>query len=207
MGGGSKVLREDVCVLSVSARLHFYEGGRSCQKCALALELFTPKCCTFPVCLNGSIHSCRNWCPHTVTKTVTCQVQNGTVLQRVYQTCRWPQGCSGGRWGGEGTPQPSHCWTTDMWRNWRELAQLKQRLWMYHISNFLFVRFTFFHAFVHLLWFERGDVQTSPPQTSPVYVCLWKRVQGEKIWNWSYKSISHYTFNSLSTRFTCFKTR
>uniref|UniRef100_A0A3P9QEV1 EMI domain-containing protein n=1 Tax=Poecilia reticulata TaxID=8081 RepID=A0A3P9QEV1_POERE len=39
---------------------------------------------------------CRNWCPHTVTKTVTCQVQNGTILQRVYQTCRWPQGCSGG---------------------------------------------------------------------------------------------------------------
>uniref|UniRef100_A0A3B5MHV1 EMI domain-containing protein n=1 Tax=Xiphophorus couchianus TaxID=32473 RepID=A0A3B5MHV1_9TELE len=43
-----------------------------------------------PVCF------CRNWCPHTVTKTVTCQVQNGTILQRVYQTCRWPQGCSGG---------------------------------------------------------------------------------------------------------------
>uniref|UniRef100_A0A8C3AK26 EMI domain-containing protein n=1 Tax=Cyclopterus lumpus TaxID=8103 RepID=A0A8C3AK26_CYCLU len=39
---------------------------------------------------------CTNWCPHTVTKTVTCQVHNGTVLQRVYQTCRWPQGCTGG---------------------------------------------------------------------------------------------------------------
>ncbi|KAG7318120.1 hypothetical protein KOW79_017875 [Hemibagrus wyckioides] len=38
----------------------------------------------------------RNWCPQTVTKTVTCQVQNGTTLQRVYQTCRWPQGCSSG---------------------------------------------------------------------------------------------------------------
>ncbi|CAG08485.1 unnamed protein product, partial [Tetraodon nigroviridis] len=38
----------------------------------------------------------RNWCSHTVTKTVTCQVQNGTVLQRVFQSCRWPQGCSGG---------------------------------------------------------------------------------------------------------------
>nr|XP_020458077.1 EMI domain-containing protein 1 [Monopterus albus] len=38
---------------------------------------------------------CRNWCPHTVTKTVTCQVQNGTVLQRVYQTCHWPHGCTG----------------------------------------------------------------------------------------------------------------
>ncbi|KAL6465156.1 hypothetical protein MHYP_G00252890 [Metynnis hypsauchen] len=38
----------------------------------------------------------RNWCPQSVTKTVTCQVQNGTTLQRVYQTCRWPQGCTGG---------------------------------------------------------------------------------------------------------------
>nr|XP_054587725.1 EMI domain-containing protein 1 isoform X3 [Nothobranchius furzeri] len=43
-----------------------------------------------------SVYHKRNWCPHTVTKTVTCQVQNGTILQRVYQTCRWPQGCSGG---------------------------------------------------------------------------------------------------------------
>ncbi|XP_028851089.1 EMI domain-containing protein 1 isoform X2 [Denticeps clupeoides] len=42
------------------------------------------------------VYEKRNWCPHTVTKTVTCQVQNGTTLQRVYQTCRWPQGCSGG---------------------------------------------------------------------------------------------------------------
>ncbi|XP_030594106.1 EMI domain-containing protein 1 isoform X2 [Archocentrus centrarchus] len=43
-----------------------------------------------------SVYQKRNWCPHTVTKTVTCQVQNGTILQRVYQTCRWPQGCAGG---------------------------------------------------------------------------------------------------------------
>ncbi|KAM6964968.1 uncharacterized protein emid1 [Aplochiton taeniatus] len=43
-----------------------------------------------------SVYQKRNWCPHTVTKTVTCQVQNGTSLQRVYQTCRWPQGCTGG---------------------------------------------------------------------------------------------------------------
>uniref|UniRef100_A0A3Q3X4P6 EMI domain-containing protein n=1 Tax=Mola mola TaxID=94237 RepID=A0A3Q3X4P6_MOLML len=41
-------------------------------------------------------HRVLNWCPHTVTKTVTCQVQNGTILQRVYQSCHWPQGCSGG---------------------------------------------------------------------------------------------------------------
>ncbi|XP_036382903.1 EMI domain-containing protein 1 isoform X1 [Megalops cyprinoides] len=45
---------------------------------------------------SSSLYQRRNWCPHSVTKTVTCQVQNGTVLQRVYQNCRWPQGCSGG---------------------------------------------------------------------------------------------------------------
>ncbi|XP_061674232.1 EMI domain-containing protein 1 isoform X2 [Syngnathoides biaculeatus] len=43
-----------------------------------------------------SVYQKRNWCPHTVTRTVSCQVQNGTVVQRVYQTCRWPQGCTGG---------------------------------------------------------------------------------------------------------------
>ncbi|XP_068594857.1 EMI domain-containing protein 1 [Brachionichthys hirsutus] len=42
------------------------------------------------------VYQKRNWCPHSITKTVTCQVQNGTILQRVYQTCRWPQGCTGG---------------------------------------------------------------------------------------------------------------
>ncbi|XP_043909969.1 collagen alpha-1(XXVI) chain isoform X2 [Protopterus annectens] len=38
----------------------------------------------------------RNWCPHTVTKTVSCQVQDGseTLIQRVYQSCRWPGACS-----------------------------------------------------------------------------------------------------------------
>ncbi|XP_068167509.1 EMI domain-containing protein 1 isoform X2 [Antennarius striatus] len=45
---------------------------------------------------HSSVYQKRNWCPHTITKTVTCQVQNGTILQRVYQTCRWPQGCTGG---------------------------------------------------------------------------------------------------------------
>ncbi|KAL4646654.1 EMI domain-containing protein 1 isoform X3 [Arapaima gigas] len=48
-----------------------------------------------PAVPQGALYHRRNWCPHTVTKTVTCQVQNGTVLQRVYQNCRWPQGCSG----------------------------------------------------------------------------------------------------------------
>nr|XP_014352909.1 PREDICTED: collagen alpha-1(XXVI) chain-like [Latimeria chalumnae] len=38
----------------------------------------------------------RNWCPYVVTKTVSCQVQNGseTLVQRVYQSCRWPGPCA-----------------------------------------------------------------------------------------------------------------
>nr|XP_019956625.1 PREDICTED: EMI domain-containing protein 1 isoform X1 [Paralichthys olivaceus] len=51
---------------------------------------------TYSAASHTSVYQKRNWCPHTVTKTVTCQVQNGTILQRVYQTCRWPQGCTGG---------------------------------------------------------------------------------------------------------------
>ncbi|KAM4052452.1 EMI domain-containing protein 1 isoform 4-T4 [Anomaloglossus baeobatrachus] len=38
----------------------------------------------------------RNWCSAPITRTVTCQVQNGTFLQRVYQNCHWAAGCSGG---------------------------------------------------------------------------------------------------------------
>ncbi|XP_068767387.1 EMI domain-containing protein 1 isoform X2 [Struthio camelus] len=36
------------------------------------------------------------WCSYTVTRTVSCHVQNGTFLQRVFQSCRWPLACSGG---------------------------------------------------------------------------------------------------------------
>ncbi|XP_058275005.1 collagen alpha-1(XXVI) chain isoform X1 [Hemibagrus wyckioides] len=38
----------------------------------------------------------RNWCQYTVSKTVTCQVHNGTetTVQRVFQGCRWPGHCS-----------------------------------------------------------------------------------------------------------------
>ncbi|XP_073523873.1 collagen alpha-1(XXVI) chain isoform X2 [Phyllobates terribilis] len=45
---------------------------------------------------SASYSSRRNWCQFTVTKTVTCQVQNGseTVVQRVYQSCRWPGPCT-----------------------------------------------------------------------------------------------------------------
>uniref|UniRef100_A0A8D2Q6Q3 Collagen type XXVI alpha 1 chain n=1 Tax=Varanus komodoensis TaxID=61221 RepID=A0A8D2Q6Q3_VARKO len=38
----------------------------------------------------------RHWCHYMVTRTVSCQVQNGseTVIQRVYQSCRWPGPCA-----------------------------------------------------------------------------------------------------------------
>ncbi|CAL8353566.1 unnamed protein product [Lota lota] len=37
----------------------------------------------------------RNWCQHTVSRTVSCQVHNGTetTVQRVFQGCRWPGPC------------------------------------------------------------------------------------------------------------------
>ncbi|NWI13270.1 EMID1 protein, partial [Crypturellus soui] len=37
-----------------------------------------------------------NWCSYPVTRTVSCHVQNGTFLQRVFQGCRWPLACGGG---------------------------------------------------------------------------------------------------------------
>ncbi|XP_075450456.1 collagen alpha-1(XXVI) chain isoform X2 [Ascaphus truei] len=45
---------------------------------------------------SGSFSNRRNWCQFTVTRTVSCQVQNGseTVVQRVYQSCRWPGPCA-----------------------------------------------------------------------------------------------------------------
>lgn len=44
----------------------------------------------------GSRTQLRNWCQYTVSKTVTCQVHNGTEtsVQRVIQSCRWPGPCS-----------------------------------------------------------------------------------------------------------------
>uniref|UniRef100_A0AAV2J0X0 EMI domain-containing protein n=1 Tax=Knipowitschia caucasica TaxID=637954 RepID=A0AAV2J0X0_KNICA len=43
----------------------------------------------------GSRTQLRNWCQYTVSKTVTCQVHNGTEtsVQRVVQSCRWPGPC------------------------------------------------------------------------------------------------------------------
>ncbi|XP_029427935.1 EMI domain-containing protein 1-like isoform X2 [Rhinatrema bivittatum] len=38
----------------------------------------------------------RNWCSYTVTRTMSCHIQNGTYLQRVYQNCHWPMSCTGG---------------------------------------------------------------------------------------------------------------
>lgn len=44
----------------------------------------------------GSRTQLRNWCQYTVSKTVSCQVHNGTetTVQRVLQGCRWPGPCS-----------------------------------------------------------------------------------------------------------------
>ncbi|XP_030633887.1 collagen alpha-1(XXVI) chain-like [Chanos chanos] len=44
----------------------------------------------------GSNTQRRNWCQYTVSKTVTCQVHNGTetTVQRVFQSCRWPGPCA-----------------------------------------------------------------------------------------------------------------
>ncbi|XP_020491849.1 collagen alpha-1(XXVI) chain isoform X1 [Labrus bergylta] len=43
-----------------------------------------------------SSNQLRNWCQYTVSKTVSCQVHNGTEtsVQRVFQGCRWPGPCS-----------------------------------------------------------------------------------------------------------------
>lgn len=44
----------------------------------------------------SSWNKIRNWCQYTVQKTVSCQTQNGTetVVQRLFQSCRWPGPCS-----------------------------------------------------------------------------------------------------------------
>ncbi|XP_043574869.1 collagen alpha-1(XXVI) chain-like [Chiloscyllium plagiosum] len=44
----------------------------------------------------SAANSRRNWCLYTVSKIVSCQVQNGsqTLVQRVYQSCHWPAHCS-----------------------------------------------------------------------------------------------------------------
>ncbi|XP_054868051.1 collagen alpha-1(XXVI) chain isoform X3 [Amphiprion ocellaris] len=44
----------------------------------------------------GSRTQLRNWCQYTVSRTVSCQVQNGTEtsVQRVFQGCRWPGPCT-----------------------------------------------------------------------------------------------------------------
>ncbi|XP_047449501.1 collagen alpha-1(XXVI) chain [Mugil cephalus] len=44
----------------------------------------------------GSHTQLRNWCQYTVSRTVSCQVHNGTetTVQRVFQGCRWPGPCA-----------------------------------------------------------------------------------------------------------------
>ncbi|XP_075754045.1 EMI domain-containing protein 1 isoform X2 [Pelodiscus sinensis] len=38
----------------------------------------------------------RNWCAYVASRTVSCPVQNGTYLQKLFQGCRWPGGCAAG---------------------------------------------------------------------------------------------------------------
>uniref|UniRef100_A0A8C9UYL6 Collagen alpha-1(XXVI) chain-like n=1 Tax=Scleropages formosus TaxID=113540 RepID=A0A8C9UYL6_SCLFO len=54
-------------------------------------------CVCVCVCRAALSHaSFRNWCQYTVSKTVSCQVHNGTtsLVQRMFQSCRWPGPCS-----------------------------------------------------------------------------------------------------------------
>ncbi|KAG8146143.1 hypothetical protein E2320_012531 [Naja naja] len=82
--------------------------GRRTSPCpALRAPLWPRLCCLLlllPRLSSGTwtraglqFASRRNWCSYMVTKTVSCHIQNGTYLQRVFQNCRWPMGCSGGR--------------------------------------------------------------------------------------------------------------
>ncbi|KAG5837652.1 hypothetical protein ANANG_G00241710 [Anguilla anguilla] len=43
----------------------------------------------------GGAHR-RNWCQYTVSKTVSCQMHNGTekLVQRLLHSCRWPGPCA-----------------------------------------------------------------------------------------------------------------
>ncbi|XP_061321638.1 EMI domain-containing protein 1 isoform X4 [Pezoporus flaviventris] len=85
--------------------------GRCCRRCLplpaplpAPLRLCLCLCCCLllppaarswsPAVLPPAARS--NWCSYTVTRTVSCHVQNGTFLQRVFQGCRWPLACSGG---------------------------------------------------------------------------------------------------------------
>uniref|UniRef100_A0A8B9UFU3 EMI domain containing 1 n=1 Tax=Anas zonorhyncha TaxID=75864 RepID=A0A8B9UFU3_9AVES len=68
--------------------------GHRCPPLPLALGL----CCLLlpPAAASWSPQPRSNWCSYAVTRTVSCLVQNGTFLQRVFQGCRWPLPCSGG---------------------------------------------------------------------------------------------------------------
>uniref|UniRef100_A0A8C6ZZU9 EMI domain containing 1 n=1 Tax=Nothoprocta perdicaria TaxID=30464 RepID=A0A8C6ZZU9_NOTPE len=74
-------------------------AGAGWPRRLLALGL----CCLLPPPGSGTWRpaacprsSCSKWCSYAVTRTVSCHVQNGTVLQRVFQSCRWPPACGGG---------------------------------------------------------------------------------------------------------------
>ncbi|MEE6523668.1 hypothetical protein FKM82_022666, partial [Ascaphus truei] len=61
----------------------------------------------------------RNWCSVPVSRTVSCQVQNGTFLQRVYQSCHWAAGCSGGSYRAVVRPTYKFSYKTVTVLEWR----------------------------------------------------------------------------------------
>nr|XP_020656523.1 EMI domain-containing protein 1 isoform X3 [Pogona vitticeps]XP_020656524.1 EMI domain-containing protein 1 isoform X4 [Pogona vitticeps] len=102
--GGGMGARPPDCpgCLPVAPRLW---GGGGCRCCCprrllfllalILLFLAHPGSCTWNHA--GLPYAARrNWCSYTVARTVSCHIQNGTYLQRVFQSCRWPLGCTGG---------------------------------------------------------------------------------------------------------------
>ncbi|XP_018597299.1 collagen alpha-1(XXVI) chain isoform X3 [Scleropages formosus] len=61
-----------------------------------ALQRVSAEQSAAPPAGTGGTHHRRNWCQYTVSKTVSCQVHNGTekLVQRVFQSCRWPGPCT-----------------------------------------------------------------------------------------------------------------
>uniref|UniRef100_A0A8B9GMY9 Collagen type XXVI alpha 1 chain n=1 Tax=Amazona collaria TaxID=241587 RepID=A0A8B9GMY9_9PSIT len=70
-------------------------GRRGYLLCVYCSVMHVGSACCLPGA-NSVLCLCRHWCHYTVTRTVSCQVQNGseTVIQRVYQSCPG-MGCPG----------------------------------------------------------------------------------------------------------------
>ncbi|CAL8332772.1 unnamed protein product [Boreogadus saida] len=78
------------CVICTSM-----ETGFIYQYPAVGLQRVTAQQRAVPVPPGATQNQYRNWCQYTVSRTVSCQVHNGTetTVQRVFQGCRWPGPC------------------------------------------------------------------------------------------------------------------